>query len=525
MIFTLKAVFSDIFRYFFPVTTKIKMIRVAILIAIIVGFGVFINRSSDTTEPTEDLPPVVFVGTVSEIATNEGASFVGTVRAVNEAQIQSERGGRVTAVHVQPGDTVTAGTILASIENNSERAGVLQAEGAYEASQALAAQSAISVIDAEATLSSAQQNAINTYKNAYTSMYAIVLNDIDIYFSSPNSYTTPGVRIGSFGNTDRLNNARVALRRTLTDWLQTSNALTQTSDLESVLDSAKGNIKSVIDIIDILIFATNKASDTDTLDGRPTKSYTDDLNTARATLNNTLNSLTTAKTALGSARENLNRAKIGGGQNTDTSLANAQLKQALGVLRNAQANYEKTIFRSPILGTVNSMRIHVGDYISPSMLIGEVANNNALEVSIYVSEADVARFAIAHTVRINRTEKGTVTSIAPAIDSVTQKIQVKIATESTNFTNGSTVTVAVESQTSEDAGAPIIVPITAVKFTATAGSLFVVKDRVLVSLPVTTGAVSGAGVTITEGLDRDTVFVIDARGLSAGQHVEAKHKE
>lgn len=525
MILTLKAVFRDIIQYFFPPTTRTKIIRLAILMIVLIGIGVYTNKGKDIVDSAETLPPVVFVATVSDIDTNQGASFVGTVRAVSEAQIQSERGGQVTSVQVQPGDKVTAGTILASIENSSERAGVLQAEGAYEAALALSAQSAISITDAETALSSAKQNAINTYRNSYTSVYAIVLNDINLYFGNPDSYTTPGVRINTFGNTAYLNTARVALRDTLNNWLQTSNALTQTSNLDSELDSARENVHSVIDMIDILVVATRKASDTDTLDGRLVTSYTSDLNTARATLNATLNTLTSAKTALSNARENLDRAKIGGSQNTDTSLANAQVKQALGVLRNAQANYEKTIFRSPISGTVNSMRIHVGDYISPNTFIGEVANNNALQISIFVGEADIDRFSVGNTVHINNTAEGTVTSVAPAIDSVTQKTEVKIATESSNFTNGSTVTVTAKRQPFTTDNTPLIVPITAVKFTATTGSLFVVEDGVLVARPVTIGDISGAGVTIIEGLDKDTIFVIDARGLSAGQHVEAKRKE
>jgi len=55
-------------------------------------------------------------------------SLVGTVRAVSEAQIQAERGGRVTSVRVKAGDFISAGTIIATLENASEYASLLQAE-------------------------------------------------------------------------------------------------------------------------------------------------------------------------------------------------------------------------------------------------------------------------------------------------------------------------------------------------------------------------------------------------------------
>lgn len=519
----LRKIYRRIYGYFFPLNTKSHRIRFIVALVAIIALFIFTRGDDAPLEEISTLPPVVFVGTVSDIKNGSGTSFVGTVRAISEAQIQSEVGGRVTSVQVQPGDYVQAGTILASLENTLQQAALLQAQGAYEASLATAAQSEISVTDAENALLSAKNSVLDTYRSTYTSVNAIILNSVDIFFGNPNSVLSPGVRISTDGKAQYLNAERIALGKTLPAWRESSNTLSVDDNLPEALNTAREYVAQVRTLIDILITATSKADSSDTLDGQPVSSYTSDLTTARATLNSALNSLASAETTLNDAEENLRRARIGGTQSTEASLANAQVKQSLGVLRTAQANYEKTIFRTPISGTVNSMRVQVGDFISPFTQIAEVANNDALQVSMFVGENDIQKFAVGDTVTINNDGVGVVTAVAPAIDPITKKTEVKIATESKELVNGSTVTITLDA-TYMSESSPLVVPITAIKFTATDGFMFTVENGVLTSRPIQIGPISGSNVTIVDGIDMSTEFVIDARGLTDGERVEAVRK-
>jgi multidrug efflux pump subunit AcrA (membrane-fusion protein) len=70
------------------------------------------------------------------------------------------------------------------------------------------------------------------------------------------------------------------------------------------------------------------------------------------------------------------------------------------------------------------------------------------------------------------------------------------------------------------ADTPITVPITAVKFESTNGVVFTVtSEGTLQELPVTLGRVRGDSVEILGGIERDTSFVIDARGRISGEAV------
>jgi len=499
---------KKIINYLFKNNTRKKAIPFVILLAVVIAF-VMVTKDSSESEEADDMLPLVTVGTVADIINSNDASFIGTVRAVSEAQIQSEASGRVTAVYVDAGDEVFAGTILATLENSAQSAALLQAQGAYEAALASAAQSEVSVEEA-------QNNAINTYRSAYTTTYASVVDDVDVFFGDPNSLITPGVRIDAFGNEAYLNNTRKSLRTTLETWRTNTNSISKNSDLMPLLAEAETNVRSVIGIVDVLTVSANNADESDTLDGVSVKSYAGDLSATRATLNSVLASLS-------SAEEVLRKAQISATQNSEVSLSNAQVKQALGTLRSAEANYEKTVFRTPIAGTVNSLRINVGDYVSAFTQVAEVANNDALQISVFVGERDLSRFTIGDSVTINGIVEGTVTSIAPAVDPVTQKTEVKIAAESTELINGSTVSVTL-TRKAENAG-PTLIPITAIKFAAQDGSIFTVEDNKLVSHPVVVGDISGSLVTILEGIEYDTEFVLDARGLSEGGRVEATRNQ
>lgn len=524
---TMRSVARDLFFYFWPWKTRTKIIRSVVLAVALIAGGSFVAQSNNGpgVEPDSALP-IVYVGNVNDVQGLSGTSFVGTVRAVNEAAIQAEVGGRVTSVRVEAGDTVAAGQILASLENASEQAAVLQAEGNYEAALAAASQADVSVTSAENTLTAAQNSAISTYRTAYNTTNGVVINTIDQFFSVPQS-TTPGVRIDAktSGNVSLLNSSRVKLQDILPAWNKATLSLNTNSNLISELNNVKADVNLVIAMLDVLIDVTSRADTSATLDGSAVTSYTTSLTTARASLNTTLANIDTAITGLRSAEEDLSRAEING-TNAVVSSANAQVKQALGSLRSAQANLAKTIFRSPISGVVNSININVGDYVSAMTQIAEVANNDALEITVFVSEKEVVNLEVGEEVELSNGETGTITNIAPAIDSTTLKIPVKVAVESTDILNNDTISVRLSGKSNNtNVNSTLLIPLTAVKFQATDGVMFTVgEDNKLIANPVTLGSVRGSFVEITSGIDAETKFVIDARGLSAGQAVEAQPK-
>lgn len=493
------------------------LITATVIVVLAIAGVIFTFLQKSMPENTEPILPIVKVATISNIISNDSISLVGTVRAVSEADIESEVSGRITSVSVSLGETVQAGKIIAQQENASQRAAVLQAEGVYEAALAAAQQSGVSVEEARNMLTTAQNNFISSYTSAYTTANSVLLTTIDDFFANPES-NIPGLRIAGRGYTQTLNKQRTSFVSLMNEWKQRTATLSSTSNLSEASVYAEGNIKQLITMIDIFIILVNDQDSETTVSGVAVESYNSTLLTDRATLNTALSALQTNKTALVAAQENLSKAQIGGGAQL-SSAANAQVKQALGALRAAQANLNKTIFRSPISGTVNSLNVSAGDYIGAFTKIAKIANNNGLEISTFVGESDLTRVTVGDEVLIENKFVGVVTHIAPGVDSVTQKSEVKIATETSKLTNGETVSVILQGVSSEKE-TMLLIPITAVKFSAEDGAVFSVTNNALVAHEVLIGNVRGSYVEILSGLDSAMEIVLDVRGLSEGTQVE-----
>jgi RND family efflux transporter MFP subunit len=405
--------------------------------------------------------------------------------------------------------------VIATLENSSERASVLQAEGAYEAALALKEQNSVSVTEAQNQLLASKERAITDLRSAYNTTNSAVVIDIDQFFTNPNS-GIPGLRIGGRGFTQTLNNERIAYQDLLPEWQARVNQLNANSDLYEEITYAQSNAQRTIDLVDIFLTIFDKRDDDEDRDAEI------QFISLKNSLNQVLAELNQSRTNLKSAEDSLERSRLNasGGQ---VSSADAQIKQALGALQSAQANLAKTILRSPISGTVNSLSVRTGDFINSFAEVAVVANNSALEITTAVSDDELALLSIGDEVMIEGEYSGTVTQIAPAVNQSTGKTEVRIATEDASIANGDTVRITKDIIATEIESLTLQVPITAVRFDREDGFVFLIEDGELVSRPVTLGQILGNSVEIVSGLEPTEAFVIDARGLVAGESVEIQN--
>lgn len=483
-------------------------------------FVTFVTTKISGDDPaTEDAvqKSVVTLTTSAKYTGSQSLALVGTARAFTEANITSEKSGRVVAVKVQLGQSVKAGTVLATIENASEQAAVLQAEGAYDAAVAASAQSDVGLDEAKNNLQDKKNGAVSILKSAYNTTNGIILSSIDPFFSNPTGFV-PGLRINGKGFTAELNAARVAYQQLLPEWKNRVDTITSDSDLESELEYARENIERTVAFVDTFISLFSRYGSSDAYSEADIQGFSSSFTNLRSTLIGIETSLDSALSGLQSAEEGVKRAGLAASGGS-TSTADAQIKQALGVLRAAEANLAKTILRTPISGTVNSLSIRTGDYISGFTPVAVVANNSALEIVTFISEAEQSSLAVGDAVTIENDSVGTVAQISPAVDNTTGKIEVRIAMENSTIKNGDTVRITKAFTTADTADAKVIVPLTAVKFDREDGFIFKVKDGVLIKEPVSLGTILGGGLEIVDGLTSTDEFVLDARGLVVGEGV------
>ncbi len=476
-----------------------QQVSIAVLIALVLMALMVFARGGDTEEPALK-GRTVTLATVSELAGTGGSvDLIGSVRSVTEANILAQNGGTVRSVRTRIGGTVPAGYIIAELENAAERASVLQAEGAYDA--AVAGRSAQSLPDTE-------DAARDAYRSAFTTLDTTLATQIDTFFGNPTPVGPDLLIYPDYNEQSRLSRERQRIQG-LMDTYEASLSSVSGRSPQSLLDEAESITRQ------IQTFANQLAAAANQRDSRVTPTQTAALSSARTSINGVLSNLT-------AARSGLRSGTVGA-----TASADASVKQALGSLRAAQANLERTFVRAPIGGQVNFLPIRVGDYVTPLQHVATVAQNGALEIIAYVSEGQQNLLVTGGSVTVEGLYDGIITSVAPALDPVTKQIEVRIAvTEASELINGQSVHIALPDTTSNtdtvtEPEGPTLLPLTAVKLRAGDRIVFSVgEDSRLIAHPVIVGEVRGDRIEVLTEIPSDLRIVADARGLAEGEQVE-----
>ncbi|MEK7509726.1 MAG: efflux RND transporter periplasmic adaptor subunit [Patescibacteria group bacterium] len=493
-----------------------KYLIAGVIVLLIVGGAVWRMVSSDSVAATENAPREVVVARVLDLM-NGGTSLsvVGDVQSKNEAKISTEASGRITRVNVSLGDTVGTGTFLAEIENSSQRAAVLQAEGAYDAAKA-------AVPNLESSLESAKGAAVSTLLSAYANLESAIRDAADPLFTNPNSSALSFNIIVTTDSQAKLSveNTRGSFNTILNRHKMRSTSLSPKSDLAAEFDAAEADVRAARNFIDTLLKALNSGVPSTEVTEDELAAYKSEAASARTALTTSLSAITSARSALEVATNNAESNGNGG-----VSLAQASLKQAEGAYNAALANLEKTRIRAPISGTVTHFSLKLGDNVSPGQQVAIVSNTGTLEIIASVTEEDRSQLAVGAKVTIEGGYIGTVTRIAPALDPVTRMIEVRVgltADVAKNLTNGESVRLNIEKKSANTAaGGSLRIPLAALKMGTERNVVFTVGEGFkLVAHEVKVGALSGDYITITEGLFPETEIVADARGLKEGDVVQ-----
>ncbi len=493
---------------------------------------VFLVRSlGDGPEASEvaNSPRSVKLALVTDLANNDSAlPLLGTVTSTSEATIRAESSGKLTRVHKKLGDYVVAGQVIAEFENSGERAAVLQAEGAYDAAKASRDIARINSGTTNSSLGEARNSALNTISSAYISMEDVIRIKTDGTYTEPRTDEVHfNVLVPDSLLTLSLERRRKEIEEILVSRGARNRTLSGTSDLIGELNALQIEVETIKTYLDDMATAYSKALEDNNYSLTDIASGKANVSVARSSIASTLSLITGARSSLTAAMAAQEVAgKTSGNTSSTVATSDAQVKQAQGAYNAALSRLEKTIIRSPITGTLNSLSIETGDFISAFTEVAVVSNNGALEVLAYVTDEDAKRIAVGSSVMIDSNVKGIVTRVASAIDPRTKKIEVRIGiTDKATLVNGQSVRIDVSrlvTKVSTTSG-PIKIPLSALKLTPNGAYVFTMSaSSSLVSVKVTEGAILGEYIQILSGLDGSESIVVDARGLKAGMVVTIK---
>jgi len=475
---------------------------------------------------------------------NTPLPLLGKVKSQSSATVHVQSSGEITALYKKEGDYVWSGQVIAEVDNWSQRSSLIQAEAIVESATAFldkiktgARGEQISILkltldNSENSLNETKVSVINTLNNTYIKADDVIRNSVDVMFRDPRG-DNPQI-LFSVNDSQLeidLELERLIIEGMLDKWGDTVLNLSTEDDLVSELNLAKQNISEIRSFLDKLALAVNVLSSNSSLSEATISTWKASVSGARSSINLTATGIPTSINALNGAESGKEIAQLNynqvltGERSEDIIGAEAQLRQAEGGLDLAKAALEKTIVRAPISGTINSLSLEKGDFVSNFEAVLTIANNNRLEIVSYITESDRENISEGVDVLINKKWKASVKNIAPALDSKTKKIKVEINLddESIVLSNGQSVSLLVARNSKLDEGVltEYSVPISAVKIGAEIVTVFTVSgENLLVAHPVILGPILGEKIIIKEGVEADMEIVVDARGLREGEEVD-----
>lgn len=526
---------TDIFiqskKWFLSLTRTKKIIVIIVLLLITVTILRALLRDTVVTD-NKKLPRAVTLSSVSDLSANSASiPLLGTVTSRNEATVRAETGGGLRVVYKKLGDYVPAGGIIAEFENRSERAQVTAAEGGYEQAKAARDIARITSNSSNTSLTEAKTGALNTMNAVYSSFDDAVRVKSDLVLTNAdNSRAEFLPLVPDQALTIKIARERVALQTLLSNRSEKNKNITIASDLVTELTTLESEAKQIKTYLDDVSFALSKTIPDSTFNQSSLDGAKISITAARGEIAGTLTTVAGARSTLNGSIASSQIAETNySNANPDNASADAHVKQALGSYQAALANLEKTIVRSPISGTLNSLSVATGDYIAPFTEIGVISNNGALEVVAYSTEEDAKQLAVGAKVSIEEKATGVITKVAGALDPRTRKIEVRIGiTKGTeSLVNGQSVRITVarpNAQVQSQIPRGIIeIPISALKITPQGSFIFTIEESTtsptegrLVAHKVTEGAILGEKIQILEGLHQEMTIVTDVRGLKDG---------
>ncbi len=469
------------------------------------------NKTADTTDNNTKRVTLVEARTFKQGLSTVSAD--GTVESVAQVDLKSQVSAPIATVNIAIGGFVSAGEVIAELQNADIRAQLDQARAGLTLAQSQFSTSGTTVI-------STRRGAIEAVRSSYAKADDAINGQIeDMLFKD----------IGDVSRLSRLiidpilKDKVVLAHQDLSDnvlpaWKIKVDSISETSteaEILTALNSARAHLGEVNTLLDNISAAINVLSNDSpqflltVLTGWKTT-----VGTLRSSMTASVNGLIAAESGMVSAGV------------SKGSAAEAQISSAQAGVRNLEAQLAKTIIRAPISGRVAALPLRVGELASPGQLIATVVGSGGLQIKAYTSGDDLVRLSRGARATINGTVPGTVLSVAPSVSQTNKKVEVNVSvTSASNLVIGQSVTVLIEANNAVTitSNSGYLLPMQNVKIVpGEAYVLTVDSESKIVKNPVTLGEIRGEFVEVKAGLTDDMQIVSPVYELNPGEMVRTQ---
>lgn len=393
---------------------------IALVVIVLVGGFFFLQNKNKN-----DLKRATVVkGTVTE-----QVAVTGKTEADQSVELAFETSGRVQNASLSVGQKVSAGQMLARLDQSVLSANLAKAKADLLAEQI--------------KLDQTGKRSENAYDNARTSMIAAIRdayiktddaigNNIDKYYFNKNTGTASFINFsfidGSYsynpvigaGLLSSVNTARATLDAGIDAWQTSLIGLDSATDLAPFVAEAEKNLNTARVYLNVVADVVNNLPPTEFAYRSILNGYKNDVSGARTIVSGAISNVVTAKDKLNSAPKEV-ASSTGGGENFDDVLSQqARVAQFEAGVKSSEALLAKAILVSPISGVITRYDTKVGQIVNPGTPLISIITQDDLIIKASVSEVNIGRVQIGDLVAVtfdafgNQAFNGKVIAIEPA---------------------------------------------------------------------------------------------------------------
>ncbi len=484
---------------------------------------------------------------------DEKIEILGTLESTGDIDIVAQTSGIVADVRKNIGDEVSAGEVVATIEQQ-ENLQSLQYQNTQLTLQQVRSTTTQSILSAELALQSAQEEVAQLQTNETQNRSK---NWETLYTTAVNSESTI-IQVSNWadeilGSSDRYRYQQEATKRYIgnNDTIQRQKAKTQLSTLlqeinqwgeppsqsntQNVLFFAENRLQvllelqDVVRILDILIRTTNNSSvflesdrallQTESngmmgrIDGQIT-SLNNNIQAIKSDNNRVDLSLISAKNRVKNAKAQLEVVK---------SNAQSQIQNAENQVQTAYISKQKLTIKSPFSGVITDRHINAFSFINPGQkLYSVLSENKGWKVVGFVSDHELDQILKSETIFIlyqgEKIENLPTSQLSYKTDAGSQKIKIEfpIPTSIKTMRVGSFASIIIPAQTSESD----LIPISSVSFEPDGAEVLVLnQDNEAERRKVQYDRIIRNNIRITGGLNQNDRIIQFHKRVYAGDSI------
>jgi len=432
------------------------------LVLVFVVYKIYQNFTSTAGDPKYILTTVQ-KGSIITTVTGSGQ-----VSADNQIDIQSKASGDITGVYVEPGQVVTAGTLLAQVDSRDADLTLKSAQISYDKLVEVAKPQDVKA--AEVSVNTAYNDSWNAISSTFVD-YPSLITGMDDLFYTPNGY------LSSANNLNKSDISRSYIQKAgmLYDQAKTQygvilteyNSLSRssaTTSIDLLLNDTQKMVSLMADALKNTQSAVSYIVQTESDTSTGATAAASNVNTWLNTINNHLSALLSAQSSITSNQNTLNNL-VQGADSLDVEAQKISLqKQELA--------YQDYFIRAPFDGTVARVPVKVGSPASGATIATLVTTQKIATISL--NEVDVAKIKVGDKVNLtfdaidglNITGKIAEIDLVGTVSSGVVNYNVKISfdTQDDRVKSGMSVNASVITASKQDV---LVVPSASVKSQST----------------------------------------------------------